>query len=128
MEENRRENKKGSLLKSFGHAFCGLFKGLGERNMKIHLAATALVLVFGFVLSISTVEWLICILCIALVISAELINTAVETVVDMIVGEERTPAAKKAKDIAAGAVLVTAIGAAAAGIVIFLPKLIGLIF
>ena len=70
---------------------------------------------------ISALEWCVCFILFGLILSLELVNTAVEAVVDLVT-EERKPLAKIAKDTAAGAVLVAAIMAAAAGLVIFIPK------
>ncbi len=111
-------------LNSFAYAFAGivsLFRS--EANAKIHLVAAILVLIAGFFFEISTVEWCIVALCIALVFSAEALNTAVEKLTDLVT-EDYHPLAKNAKDIAAGAVLIIAIGAATAGLLIFLPKLL----
>ena len=85
-----------------------------------------LVVIFGLLLHISETEWFVCAVFIALVISLELVNTAVEAAVDLVT-EERRPLAKKAKDAAAGAVLAAAICAAIVGCVIFLPKLVVLL-
>lgn len=113
-----------SLAKSFYHAFEGIFTTVrNERNIKIHLGFVVLVLIAGFVLEISRTEWLIVLVLFGLVISLELVNTAVEATVDLVT-EERRPLAKIAKDAAAGAVLVSAIMAAIIGCMIFIPKLI----
>ena len=92
-----------------------------ERNMKIHCAAAILVVIAGVILKISSLEWCICLTLFGLIMALELVNTAVEAVVDLVT-EERKPLAKIAKDTAAGAVLIAAIMAAIAGIIIFLPK------
>lgn len=111
-------------IQSFGHAFRGIRMVFGsEINMMIHLAVATLVIAFGILLQISLIEWLICILCFGLVISAEMFNTSIETFIDM-VSPEHHPLAGKAKDIAAGAVLVSAIAAATIGLIIFVPKLL----
>lgn len=107
---------------SFVYAGRGIREAFtGEANMKIHLAMAVLVTVCGFVFGISLTEWLVCILCFALVIGAEMINTAIEAVVDLS-SPKKHELARKAKDVAAGAVLVTAIFAALAGFIIFVPK------
>jgi diacylglycerol kinase len=111
------------IIKSFGFALNGIRSVIqSETNMKIHLTISFLVVVFGFVFSISVLEWLACLLCMALVIGVEMINTAIENVVDLASPEEH-PLAAKAKDIAAGAVLVCAFFSVVVGIVVFLPKL-----
>ena len=115
--------KKDPLYKSFGYAFEGIGTCIKkERNMKIHcVAAAVLVVIAGVILKISLLEWCICLTLFGLIMALELVNTAVEAVVDLVT-EERTPLAKIAKDTAAGAVLIAAIMAAIAGIIIFLPK------
>lgn len=111
------------LLSSFRYALEGILAGLKtERNMVLHLGAMCLVMVFGALLGLSKAEWIVCILLFGLMMMAELFNTAVETVVDMIT-EKTDPRAKLAKDTAAGAVLALAIAAALIGALIFLPKL-----
>ena len=117
-------DKKGKLSKSFRYAFEGIFTCIRhERNMKIHCVMAVLVVIGGFVLHISQIEWFICLILFGLVISLELVNTAVESTVDLVT-EEKRPLAKKAKDTAAGAVLVSAIFAAIIGLIIFVPKII----
>lgn len=116
-----------SLLSSFRCAWQGITAVVArERNMKIHLFAAAMVTIAGFLFQISTAEWLICLILFALVMGAELFNSAIEAAVDLSCPRE-DPKAKLAKDAAAGAVLVCAIFAAIAGIIIFLPKLWALI-
>ena len=123
--QNTRKNK---LYKSFGYAFQGIFNTIfHERNMQIHCTVTVLVVIFGFILHISLIEWLFCLVLFGLVLSLELVNTALEAVVDLVT-EERKPLAKKAKDAAAGAVLIAAIMAAIIGGIIFFPKLYALLF
>ena len=113
-------------LKSFQYAWNGIITAIkSERNMQIHLVFVIAVIVCGVIFRISSMEWVACVICFGLVISTELINTAIETIVDMI-SPERQALAGKAKDIAAGAVLVAAVAAAIAGTIIFLPKAIAL--
>lgn len=115
--------KTKKLINSFKYAFSGVetsFKT--ERNMKIHVLATVVVILMGFILKISKIEWTMCVFSIAMVISAELFNTAIETTVDMIT-QEKNEKAKIAKDVSAGAVLVAAIGASIVALIIFLPKI-----
>lgn len=123
--QNRRRNRGGrqSIQESFIHAFEGILIGLEERNMQIHCVFTGLVVLFGILLRISATEWCICLALFGLVIGLELVNTAIEAVVDLVTDEFR-PLAKRAKDAAAGAVLAAAAMAAAAGLIIFLPRLL----
>ena len=92
--------------------------------MKIHCIMAVLVVIAGIILKLSPVEWCICLGLFGLV-ALELVNTAVESVVDLVTSEYK-PLAKIAKDTAAGAVLIAAIMAAIAGLIIFVPK--GLVF
>ena len=117
------ESKNDSLHFSFLHAFEGIASGLkNERNMLIHFAAMAFVTVCGFLFSISATEWLVCVMLFGIVIGAELINTSIETTVNICM-PDIDPRAKIAKDTAAGAVLAVCVGAAIAGAIIFLPKI-----
>lgn len=112
------------LIKSFKYAFEGIFKGIKEeQNMKIHIAIMILVIIFGILFKISKIEWIICIALFGLVISMELVNTAIENTVDLIT-KEKNEQAKIAKDVAAGAVLVSTIAAATIGLMIFVPKIL----
>ena len=111
-------------ITSFKYAIRGIGRTIkSEKNMQIHLVVAFLVIVAGVLLSINLTEWLLCLLCFAMVISAELFNSAIENVVDLI-SPQHHKLAGKAKDIAAGAVLITAIFAAIIGLVIFVPKLL----
>ena len=119
--------KKSPLYKSFGYAFYGIYSVIKkERNMKIHCGAAILVIIFGIWLSISKAEWIACLIQIALVMSLEMVNTAVESTVDLVT-EEKDPRAKLAKDAAAGAVLTAAIFSFFFGGMIFLPKIAALL-
>ena len=112
-----------TIVKSFGHAFDGIMSGFEERNMKIHCTMAVLVVFFGLVLHISVTEWCICLVLFGLIMGLELVNTAIEAVVDMVT-KDYHPLAKRAKDAAAGAVLIASIMAAAAGLIIFIPRLL----
>ena len=94
--------------------------------MKIHCMVAALVVIAGLILGISVTEWCICLGLFGMVMALELVNTAVEAVVDLVT-EERKPLAKIAKDTAAGAVLFTAIMAVIIGCIIFIPHFIALL-
>lgn len=103
------EQKNKKIINSFRYALEGIATSFKEeRNMKIHVFFMCLVIAMGFWLKISILEWMICIVLFSLVIAAELFNTAIETVVDMVMPDENEKA-KIAKDVSAGAVLVTAI-------------------
>ena len=89
-----------------------------ERNIKVMLAVGALAVVAGLVVGLDLVSWGIVILCCGVVIAAELLNTAVETVVDL-VSPEFHPLAGRAKDIAAAAVWALSIAAAIVGVLVY---------
>ena len=94
-----------------------------ERHFKIHTASGIVVITAGLFFKVSSMEWLVILVCIASVFTAELINTSIEELCN-IVHKENHPGIKLVKDIAAGAVLIMAIAAAISGAVIFIPKII----
>ena len=113
--------KNNNLISSFRHAFDGVKTLLREeRNMRIHLVMTVLVIACSVLFGLTRTEKAIVISLCAAVICAELINTAIENAVDMSTAVFNMYA-KKAKDMAAGAVLVLSIGASVAGLIIFVP-------
>ena len=117
------KNKK--MINSFKNAFNGMIVSFKqERNMKIHISIMFLVILLGIIFKIKMVEWIICIICFALVIGGELFNTAIEITIDIAM-PNLNEKAKKVKDISAGAVLVLAIASAIIGFIIFVPKIIG---
>ncbi|WP_071395807.1 diacylglycerol kinase family protein [Bacillus tuaregi] len=123
MNSGYNGRRRGGLMRSFGFAIEGIFHSLiRERNLKIHLTVALSVTVLGFLYEISSFEWLVIVLAIGGMLSFELMNTAVERVVDLIT-EEYHPLAKQAKDIAAGAVLIYALISVLIGCIIFLPKM-----
>jgi diacylglycerol kinase (ATP) len=119
-----RQNENFSLsgrLKSMGHALDGIRTLLRDQhNAWIHALATVAVLAAGFYFYVSSTEWIALILAITIVWVAEALNTALEYLCD-VVSPEFHPLVKKSKDIAAGAVLMAAMGAAAVGVIVFLP-------
>ena len=111
------------IANSFKYAIQGFISSFKtERNMKIHIFIMLCVILVGWWLKISKIEWIVCIILFGIVISAELVNTAIETVVNIVM-PYRNPDAKLAKDIAAASVLVIAISAAIIGLMIFVPKI-----
>lgn len=113
-------------INSFRYAFRGLADLLRSQvNARIHLAISVGVLLAGFWLGLSRLEWVAVVLCMALVLALEAVNTALEYLTDL-VSPGQHPLAGKAKDVAAAAVLVAAFGAAVVGLIIFLPKLYAL--
>ncbi|CAM2830910.1 diacylglycerol kinase family protein [Paenibacillus sediminis] len=108
-----------SWISTFGHAFEGIWYSMKtQRNLRVHLIMAVLVIGAAAFFHISWGEWLVLLLTISVVIAAELMNTAVESAMDLI-SPNPHPLAKIAKDTAAGAVLVTAIFAVLIGIIIF---------
>lgn len=108
---------------AFKYAFSGLINSIKkERNMKIHILAVVIVLIMGYIYKITREEWIICIILFGLVISSEMINTAIEQTVNLVT-EEKNPIAKYAKDVSAGAVLVNSIVSIIIAGLIWLPKI-----
>ncbi|HBI99827.1 diacylglycerol kinase family protein [Lysinibacillus sp. FSL R7-0073] len=108
-------------LRSFGYAFEGIITASKEQNLKSHIVSAVIVILAGYFTGLSRTEWYIVLLLIALMFALEMINTAIERVVDL-ASPNFHPLAKQAKDIAAGAVLVFALFSAIIGLLIFLPK------
>ena len=115
-------------IRSFSYAFKGLFELVkSEPNARIHLVATIAAVSAGIFLRISNAEWCIVLIVIAFVWAAEAINTVIEKLADHLFPEYHETA-RIAKDIAAGAVLVCAIVALICGLIVFLPKLVSIVF
>jgi undecaprenol kinase/diacylglycerol kinase (ATP) len=114
-------------LKSFKYAFNGL-KVLfqEEHNSRIHLLATVCVVIAGYAFRISQYEWIAIIFAIGLVLTVEIINTTIEDIADF-VSPEKHEKIKRIKDLAAAAVLVSAVTALIIGLIIFLPKILTLL-
>jgi undecaprenol kinase len=121
------QDKRIRLWKSFAFAITGIKTALwSERNMRIHFVVSVLVILCAVFFSISKIEWLFILIAIGGIFSLELINTAIERVVDLITVEYH-PLAKQAKDVAAGAVFIYAIMAVIIGVLIFLPHVLNLL-
>ena len=111
----------GARLRSFRYAFAGIATlARTQHNAWIHAAATAAVIGAGFFFGVTVSEWCALILAMAAVWGAEALNTAFEFLAD-VASPGFHPVVKKAKDVAAGAVLITAVGAAVIGAIIFIP-------
>jgi diacylglycerol kinase len=111
------------FLTSVRYALSGIALAVRkERNMRIHLIAAAVVVLLALWIGLRPVEWAVLLALFGLVIGLELVNTAVERVVDL-VSPERKPLAKEAKDAAAGGVLAAALFAAAVGLILLGPPL-----
>lgn len=114
------------LTKSFGHALDGIVIALEEnQNLRIHFIAAVAVMIASIYFKISRFEMGILGITILLVISTEMLNTSVEKIVDLITQEHRKEA-KFAKDVAAGMVLINALGAIIVGSAIFVPRILNL--
>lgn len=115
--------KRKKLMNSFKYAFEGIISAFKtEQNLKIHFFIVILVIIAGIILKINLIEWLICIILFGFVITTELINTAIETTVDIAM-PQKNEKAKLAKDVAAGAVVISAITAIIIGMIIFIPRI-----
>lgn len=120
----RKENYFRKRKMSFNYAFKGIWQAIKkEANFRIHIMAAIFVVLLGLFFQISTFEWLVIILTIGCVMGAELFNSAIENMID-ISHPEKNKKAGQVKDLAAGAVLVTAITAAIIGLIIFVPKIL----
>lgn len=116
--------KNRRLIDSFQNAIQGIIYTMkNERNFKIHILAACMVLLLVLFLNVDAKEFLILTLVITMVLVAELFNTAIEAVVDLICGQKINPLAKIAKDAAAGGVFITAVSAMVTGYVILYKKL-----
>ena len=123
MNDKRRFSFQ-ARLSSFGYAFSGLWSFLrSEHNAWIHLFVATVTLILSFLVHISAGEWIAVILCMAMVITTEILNTVIEKIMDHLSPEYST-SVKTIKDMAAAAVLVTSIAAAITGLIIFIPRFI----
>lgn len=107
-----------SLLLSFRWAFQGIRVAFGQRNFRLHASALVVVVTLGLLVGLSREEWLAVVLASGLVLSMEAMNTALELVCDAVT-RERNPLIGRAKDAAAGAVLMAALCACAVGAIVF---------
>ncbi len=115
----------GDRFQSFVHALRGIGVLIGsQHNARIHLVATVLVVLMGILLGVTRIEWCLLVIAMMAVWVAEGINTALELLADYC-SSEHEPLIGTAKDVAAGAVLLAALGAAVIGSFVFLPHLFG---
>ena len=121
--------KNRTLVASMEFAITGIITAFKEeRSMRKHMISAILAIIAGTVFRISVTEWLFLLLAIFLVITFEIINSAIENVVDLASNYHFSMLAKNAKDMAAGAVLIISGYAVLTGLIIFVPKIIALIF
>ena len=124
-----KESKKGfkRFIKSFGYAIEGIKSSLkNEQNIIVMFIAGIIAVILGFILKISSFEWLILLLLIGFILSLEMINTAIEATVNLHDGESKSKYGKIAKDSASAALLIISIFSIIIGIIIFLPKILEL--
>ena len=126
---NKRKWKNRDLTASVEFAFTGILTAFKEeRNMRKHAMTGVLVVFAGLLFRVSVMEWLFLLLCTFLVVTLEIVNSAIENVVDLASDYHFSMLAKNAKDMAAGAVLFFSVFAVIAGIFIFGPRIWALIF
>ena len=126
---NKRKWKNRDVISSLEFALTGIFTAFKEeKNMRSHVLSAVAAIIAGLIFRISATEWLLLLLSIFLVIAFEIMNSAVENVVDLASDYHFSMRAKNAKDMAAGAVLVVSGFAVITGLIIFLPKLWDIIF
>ena len=112
-----------TLLESFSHAWSGIKHAIyAQRQLKIHCFFFCFIVILGILLSLSTTEWMALLISAFLVIICEMINTSIELLVDLATKQHKIRA-KLSKDVAAGAVLISAINATIVGYLIFYDKL-----
>lgn len=125
-EKTKWHNK--DFLKSFKFALSGIFYTIStQRNLKIQIIFALIAIILGLVLKISIIEWVILVFAILFVLFAEMMNTAIESTVDLFT-EEFNEKAKIAKDVAAGAVLIASLNSVIVGALIYLEKILKFIF
>ena len=126
---NKRKWKNRDVISSLEFALTGIFTAFKEeKNMRSHVLSALAAIIAGLIFRISATEWLFLLLSIFLVIAFEIMNSAVENVVDLASDYHFSMRAKNAKDMAAGAVLEGSGFAVITGLIIFLPKLWDIIF
>lgn len=126
-EADKERGSRFSLICAFSCAGAGFAHAVRtQRNMKIHMAVTALAVVLGFALGIDAASWTAIVLVVAAVFAAECFNTAIEAVVDL-VSPDYHQLARHAKDCAAGAVLICALAAVAVALIVFVPRVLALV-
>ncbi|QIE78547.1 diacylglycerol kinase family protein [Weissella confusa] len=117
--------KNTHFIQALGHALEGIGQLLvRERNMRFHIVAAIVVLLVGIYVKLGRSDWLWISVAAFTVIMAEFVNTMVEAIVDLIVGEQYHPLAKVAKDVASGAVLAAVAFAIVIGVLIFQPYIL----
>lgn len=121
--ESQHRSGKSGWIRKFGNAFRGIRLAITTQNsFRVHLPVAAAVIALAAYFRVDAVRWSILLLCIGIVISAELFNTGIESLARAIT-TETNPHIRSALDIASGAVLITALTATAIGLIILLPQI-----
>lgn len=126
--EEKNLNKKSFSIIARARSFIHAFRGIGviiktQHNAWVHLVFAFIAIILGFYFNISTSEWSALVLAMGFVLVAEAFNTAIEIDIDL-TSPEFHPYARDTKDVAAGAVLISAITSFVIGLIIFLPKIL----
>lgn len=118
--------RKNNLVKSFGYAASGVVQAGSERNFKVDVVAAVVVFVACALLQVPAWGWAAVAVCVGVQLAMETVNTAIEAIVDL-ASPEIHPLAKRAKDCAAGAALITACASVIVGLIVFVPALLALL-
>ena len=118
--------RKNNLVKSFGYAASGVVQAGSERNFKVDVVAAVAVFAACALLQVPAWGWAVVAMCVGVQLAMETVNTAIEAIVDL-ASPEIHPLAKRAKDCAAGAALITACASVVVGLIVFVPALLALL-
>ena len=118
--------RKNNLVKSFGYAASGVVQAGSERNFKVDVVAAVVVFAACALLQVPAWGWAAVAVCVGVQLAMETVNTAIEAIVDL-ASPEIHPLAKRAKDCAAGAALITACASVVVGLIVFVPALLALL-
>ena len=118
--------RKNNLIKSFGYAASGVVQAGSERNFKVDVVAAVVVFAACALLQVPAWGWAAVAVCVGVQLAMETVNTAIEAIVDL-ASPEIHPLAKRAKDCAAGAALITACASVIVGLIVFVPALLTLL-
>jgi len=123
-KNNQKIKERINSVRNAVNGLAHLFKG--QANARLHLIATVAVITLGFLFKINVSEWALLVLAIGSVLAAELFNTSVEYLAD-VVSPEHNDKIKQVKDLAAGGVLIAAICSLVIGVIVFGPRIIRLL-
>ena len=118
--------RKNNLVKSFGCAASGVVQAGSERNFKVDVVAAVVVFAACALLQVPAWGWAVVAMCVGVQLAMETVNTAIEAIVDL-ASPDIHPLAKRAKDCAAGAALITACASVIVGLIVFVPALLALL-